>query len=326
MINNISVNQSFIDVLRMGKIIIPAYQRAYSWGEKQLEEFIADLNDHQQRIGQGNYYLGHFIFERNNNNALEIIDGQQRMTTALLFLSACRRLNKTITHEAFEYISNFTVTNYDKNSFNDLIIHGSINNITTASQKRMQIAISGGHGSFKGFDFYIKNNLNKINDFINIICDAYVSFALYEDKSVAAQIFELHNTRGVNLTETEKVKSYLMKQIFLLSSKPQEDILILQNHFSEIYKLEEQASQNWIKGEMSLDSILMFHLRAVDDGNKLNSFNNPAASSGDSGSLNYVKGKIERLKNDGAKILDYILIQITNEIAMSSPDNEVVFR
>ncbi len=55
MTSDVSVNQSFIDVLKMGEIIIPAYQRAYSWGEKQLEEFIADLKSHQQRTGHGNY-------------------------------------------------------------------------------------------------------------------------------------------------------------------------------------------------------------------------------------------------------------------------------
>lgn len=312
MTSDVSVNQSFIDVLKMGEIIIPAYQRAYSWGEKQLEEFIADLKSHQQRTGHGNYYLGHFIFERNNNNALEIIDGQQRITTALLFLSACKRLNQVIVHEVFKYISNFTVTDYDSIAFKELINCGYINNINTASQKRMQIAISGGSDSFKGFDSYIKNNSDKVDDLINIICNSYVSFALYEDKSVAAQIFELHNTRGVNLTETEKVKSYLMKQIFLLSSKPQEDILILQEHFSKIYELEEKANQNWIKGEMTLDNILMYHLRAVDDGNKLSAFNSPNTSSGDNGSLSYVKGKIEKLQSDANKILDYIF-KLTRE-------------
>ena len=307
MTNNVKVNHCFIDVLKLGKIIIPAYQRAYSWEEKQLEEFISDLQIHQEKEGEGNYYLGHFIFEKNDNGVLEIIDGQQRITTALLFLSACKRLNTHISHEVFEYISNFAVTNYDENAFNQLIDSGLIEHVSTSSQRRMQIAISGGRNPFKGFDSYILQNLDKVDRLIETICDAYISFALYKDKSVAAQIFELHNTRGINLTETEKVKSYLIKQIFLLSSQSQENILTLQKYFSNIYELEEKASENWIKGEMSLDSILMFHLRAVDDGNKTNTFNSPAVSTGDNGSLNYVKEKINKFNNDKEKIINYIL-------------------
>ena len=39
--------------------IIPSYQRAYSWGRVQREQFIQDLRDASDA-----YYLGHFLFEK----------------------------------------------------------------------------------------------------------------------------------------------------------------------------------------------------------------------------------------------------------------------
>ncbi|HMZ95276.1 MAG TPA: DUF262 domain-containing protein, partial [Chitinophagales bacterium] len=61
---------------------IPAYQRAYSWGDKQCSQFLEDLLEQKGK----KYYLGQFLFEK-DGNTLFIIDGQQRLTTTILFLS-----------------------------------------------------------------------------------------------------------------------------------------------------------------------------------------------------------------------------------------------
>ena len=39
------------------KFEIPSYQRAYSWDEKQINQFIEDL-----KTAEKYYYLGHFLF------------------------------------------------------------------------------------------------------------------------------------------------------------------------------------------------------------------------------------------------------------------------
>lgn len=64
---------------------IPAYQRAYSWEEKQIKQFIEDL-----KTATTHYYLGHFLFETSANNTLLIIDGQQRLTTCVIFFSSLK--------------------------------------------------------------------------------------------------------------------------------------------------------------------------------------------------------------------------------------------
>ena len=81
---------------------VPAYQRAYSWevnsDKKQVKQFLQDLIeqidftrvDEEGKIQRKIYFLGHFLFENNpeNSNKYWIIDGQQRLTTIVIFMSA----------------------------------------------------------------------------------------------------------------------------------------------------------------------------------------------------------------------------------------------
>ena len=70
--------------------IIPEYQREYSWGEVQIESFITSI---KRAIDGENVFMGtlQFSCESKNPSELHIIDGQQRMTTFLLF---CNLLEK----------------------------------------------------------------------------------------------------------------------------------------------------------------------------------------------------------------------------------------
>ena len=66
--------------------IIPEYQREYSWGEVQIESFITSI---KRAIDGENVFMGtvQFACESKNPSELHVIDGQQRMTTFLLFCS-----------------------------------------------------------------------------------------------------------------------------------------------------------------------------------------------------------------------------------------------
>lgn len=66
--------------------IVPEYQREYSWKEPQIESFIASI----KLAAEGeNIFMGtvQFACESKSPSELQIIDGQQRMTTFLLFCS-----------------------------------------------------------------------------------------------------------------------------------------------------------------------------------------------------------------------------------------------
>lgn len=68
-----------------GKLKIPEYQRPYVWQEKQLKKLIVNLNEffNNYEANTPLYYLGSIILH-NDGEQLNIIDGQQRITTLAL--------------------------------------------------------------------------------------------------------------------------------------------------------------------------------------------------------------------------------------------------
>ena len=72
------------------RYIVPEYQRSYSWGEDELEDFAESV----KRAASGEYvFMGTVQFAKRSGapGDYSIIDGQQRMTTFLLF---CRALEE----------------------------------------------------------------------------------------------------------------------------------------------------------------------------------------------------------------------------------------
>ena len=59
-------------------IIVPLYQREYSWEDKNMEVFIKDI------YGNDKYYIGNIMTLPNEKKGIELIDGQQRMISTFL--------------------------------------------------------------------------------------------------------------------------------------------------------------------------------------------------------------------------------------------------
>lgn len=68
------------------QMVIPDYQRDFVWKKEEGEEFFEDVNSSSK---DDPLLLGTFIF-RKGSGEIEIVDGQQRITTILTFLIACR--------------------------------------------------------------------------------------------------------------------------------------------------------------------------------------------------------------------------------------------
>ena len=86
----------FRDIFDGDKIFeIPEYQRAYTWEEKQLTDFINDLKN--QQINKP-YFFGTFLFheagEVDDFTKIYIVDGQQRITTSTIFIKVILDLLK----------------------------------------------------------------------------------------------------------------------------------------------------------------------------------------------------------------------------------------
>jgi len=84
---------------------VPADLRAYTWeipsetGNRsvntRVDIFLSDLNLYLESPSDKPYFLGHFSFKFKELNIYDIIDGQQRMTSIVILLSAIfERLKK----------------------------------------------------------------------------------------------------------------------------------------------------------------------------------------------------------------------------------------
>ncbi|GAA8052572.1 hypothetical protein HpMS97_14200 [Helicobacter pylori] len=86
---------NFIKDNQKNQLVIPIYQRLYSWGKEQCKQLWDDII----KIGGNDKMDGHFIGfilqvldgpHSTSYNKIFIIDGQQRLTTITLLLTALR--------------------------------------------------------------------------------------------------------------------------------------------------------------------------------------------------------------------------------------------
>ncbi|HDR0978351.1 TPA: DUF262 domain-containing protein, partial [Pasteurella multocida] len=83
------------DLFQGNQIKVPSYQRSYSWdtefdqskSPKQVNTFLSDLEEYSKTNSKIPYYFGHFLFEKKANNVFNVVDGQQRMTTIVIFIA-----------------------------------------------------------------------------------------------------------------------------------------------------------------------------------------------------------------------------------------------
>ena len=80
------------------RFYVPAYQRGYRWSAEQVEQLIDDLIEFKTRKennSQAFYCLQPLVVKPVNQDgieSLEVIDGQQRLTTILIILQVLRQL------------------------------------------------------------------------------------------------------------------------------------------------------------------------------------------------------------------------------------------
>lgn len=71
------------EILKLSNLVIPDYQRPYRWTTKNVEQLLMDIN-HARITGKLDYLIGSVILHHSDSDILEIVDGQQRLTTISL--------------------------------------------------------------------------------------------------------------------------------------------------------------------------------------------------------------------------------------------------
>ena len=247
--SKLSIDQKTIEGLFSDKktdFLIPDYQRPYAWEIKECQQLWEDIfsfafpdDDYEKFNNDDEYYLGTIVtFKNEDSKKLEVIDGQQRLTTLMLLLRAfyarfgnMMDRNSILTRETIgkciwkgdEFgnlnqdvlkIDSQVATDNDKDQFLKILRDG-------AAPKEMKSNYAENYRYFEG----------QISDFL----DKYPSYFPYlpnrilkncillpieaESQDTALRIFSTLNNRGLPLSDADIFKSEFYKKYKKLNRK-----------------------------------------------------------------------------------------------------------
>lgn len=239
-------------------IKVPDYQRAYSWEEKQIEQFLLDIKEYLDK--DINYYIGHFLFEKNKDNEKigYVVDGQQRLTTIIIFLSSVfekiEKLNngelapeelniyKSIIEENGKI--KFSTVDYDNKLFKERVIgrEKGVIKPETQSQNRILEAVKYFNKKLE------KETIENLINMVKIITNASCTLNEVLNQSEAVQMFIYQNDRGKHPTDLEIIKSLFMYNVYNCSDNKINDLNYIKEKFETIYKnisyIEKLVNEN----------------------------------------------------------------------------------
>lgn len=112
------------------QIVVPPYQREYSWQPQQVEQLLADIENikvskHDDEIKvESLHFAGLLVFidtHIDQNNVYELVDGQQRITTLSLIAAAAKDfISKALNEEAVNNDERQNLTNI-KSAFDEYV-------------------------------------------------------------------------------------------------------------------------------------------------------------------------------------------------------------
>ncbi len=233
----------FADLFREGRrYAVPSYQRAYSWGDEQLKDFLNDLEEHP--AGKS-YYLGHFLFEKGDGRRL-VIDGQQRLTTIMIFFIALHHhLDPEDRHDFQSWFDLYLASSGEPPFLTVSPDQQILENLRTGVPDHRSETKSGRH-ILDAWQFFMRRfkalETAKLHSWAGTIHRANVTEFEVKDKVQATQIFTLQNNRGKNLSALELLKSFLMYQTFLHSEQQEDNyqISLIEKQFEKIYRISEE--------------------------------------------------------------------------------------
>ncbi len=217
---------NFIKDNQKNQLVIPIYQRVYSWEKEQCKQLWDDII----KIGGNDKMDGHFIGSilyvldgiTHSDNTLLIIDGQQRLTTITLLLTALRdRLNdedEFLEKFSCQNIQNHYLINSDKDGDKKfrLILSESdkdtLLSLIDKDRRKPSEPSSKIVENFKLFEEWVSNTNKLETIFKGLDKLMIVEIALEKGKDDSQLIFESMNSKGIELTQTDLIRNYIIME------------------------------------------------------------------------------------------------------------------
>ena len=201
---------------------IPPFQRAYAWGKTEIERYFSDIKkilQYKDKPKQLEHFFGTLVVKSEINgfdNIYKIIDGQQRLTTTLIFLIALR--------------DNLTTDNNEINHINQTYLFTSNGNIKLTPvikdyenyQALVNKQITKPSIIKTAYDIFCNliNDYKKqfseviLQDFIYAIKKLNVAVIFLEEDPFKGEdpqiIFETLNSLGKPLTLSDLIRNYVL--------------------------------------------------------------------------------------------------------------------
>lgn len=238
--SNLNIDQKNIRALfqdRKASFLIPDYQRPYAWGTEEcctlwddLYNFAIPDDNPDIFCDQEEYFLGPIVTFKNDKKKLEIIDGQQRLTTLMLLLRAfynrlqhmkdkesvaMQQLIRECIWKADDFgevrdesalkISSEVATDNDKGEFYNILKNGIVGNAKSRYSK-----------NFIFFVDKINNFLNTYPKYFAILPARILNYCVLlpieaESQDTALRIFSTLNDRGKPLSDADIFKAQFYK-------------------------------------------------------------------------------------------------------------------
>ncbi|GAA9023320.1 DUF262 and DUF1524 domain-containing protein [Helicobacter pylori] len=259
----------FIGKSQEKQFVIPIYQRVYSWEKEQCKQLWDDI----VKTGGSDQIEGHFIGSilyvindktSYSNNVLLIIDGQQRLTTITLLLTALRDHWSDKRKE----IEDHYLINSDKDSDKKfrLILSDSdrdtlLSLIDKDRRKPSEPSLKIME-NFKLFEEWIRKNTNQLETiFKGLEKLMIVEIALEKGKDNPQLIFESMNSTGKDLTQTDLIRNYI-----LMGLEPEKQKIFYKKYWRA---MEEDFKQNETLFNQFVRHYLTIKTREIPNINKV---------------------------------------------------------
>lgn len=259
------------DILKDKTFIVPLYQREYSWNLEQVSDLYYDISDSED---DGHFLGSLLLYQTDNLKKMEIVDGQQRMTTLFLLLfSLLKSLNGTDKTKAIERINSLLFVIDPNDLSNDIssseprletgkrdkylfksIIRNEDFNAHKDGRKRSHKNLTNTLEFFnhKISEIVKDQGLNGLTKFAEKVIKSEFIVMTAEKQSDKLLLFKTINARGLELTQGDLIKNELCHNIIP-------------------YELDE-AIDNWDeirnrieKNNGNLDVFLFHYLNSIDE-------------------------------------------------------------
>ncbi|MFW1965530.1 DUF262 domain-containing protein [Acinetobacter guillouiae] len=233
---------------------IPDYQRGYAWDEKQIDELLKDIDHLLLDSSAVRHYTGTLVLSQSKNlmNQYNIVDGQQRLTTLVIFLKCISLFADREDKESIgtKYLKRGDIgndqfvlkLNLDTNKFFEKVILSDRNlencPITLESHERLLNA----HDLIHKWLTQKTSSGVLITQILNVL-EERLGFLVYSpvEDAETGIMFEVINNRGKQLSELEKVKNYLIYCSIKLSAFSLRDDIT--EHWSDILQSLNKAKK-----------------------------------------------------------------------------------